>query len=634
MARAITLVCLLAVISLVAADVYMHNPRGSNNRYRGDTNNQNRAFNSQNNNNGGYGWGPEMTYYEGSLLQIEWTAQHGCGAGHPNTDCEVILQYLCGPWVRDGTNDNTPPDNDDDNRNFVQHEPPAFWRDCDIRERNKGLFIADQNIGNEATETRQNDGGRRGWECNEERDYYPYWHPTPWRDIAILTSGAITTRCPYYYANSQNKIAKGHCISGPAKAYDLNKPETIPLIWGNGTLQNNQKDCISPTNPERNWVEVPGWNLPDPECISHPLTRDNHLGNSDFGAATARYLWALPTPVWDDSTVADDVKRATCVFRLRYNISSGDYNPWAHIDDPKNGVMINKDFNGKESPVRGNPKVTFGFDSDNQMRNLTLALNTDQYGRTFEDRSHSFWIKPRPLGVAGAARIFNLNVRGRRGNIVQTYPAVEYDFVPTNLRVARGDYVHFQWTGSDTQNNGLAGEGTEGTDRSNIVQLKNNERRTNLLQSFDKIETDSLLTPEVSFTLAHLEQPAVCATFTDVGCCLTYAQLEEKFPNNNGQQNQDVQNCAKLNAANAYFDGGLVQMGRTGTMNYMSSRNNNFTNRSQKASITVNDKLPPGALTVVVVGVAAFAGAAVLGLGVVASKFSPACANIFSGVKI
>ncbi len=66
---------------------------------------------------------------------------------------------------------------------YGMHESYQYYQDCKLRERNRGLFLADQRLGGTAARfTRQNPGGgRSGFECPEERDYYPYWHPTPWK---------------------------------------------------------------------------------------------------------------------------------------------------------------------------------------------------------------------------------------------------------------------------------------------------------------------------------------------------------------------------------------------------------------------------------------------------------------------
>jgi len=56
-----------------------------------------------------------------------------------------------------------------------------------------------------------------------------------------------------------------------------------------------------------------------------------------------------------------------------------------------------------------------------------------------------------------------------------------------------------------------------------------------------------------------------------------------------GDNNRDQNglNCMKLNPQTPYFDGGLQQCKNPGVYYYMSTRNNNFSNRSQKGTIVV-----------------------------------------------
>lgn len=582
------LLLLLSVCSYVNADVYMQNARGSNNRLdeQGrERANANRMFDSQNNNRGGYNVG-SLYYFAGSELNVEWTNQHECGQS--NNHCELILQYMCSETLRDGTKTQTIPEKKSQCRNyncntdleFGMNEDYNYYVNCKNRQRNLGLFTADQNLkGDTAKYTRQNPGGtRRGYECPEERDYYPYWGPSPWKDIAIMTNDI--SMCDYYKSESQNVQSKFYCKMPSSYERELKKitiPRNLPNI---PITQSNCEKFEYPKDSNRTgvWTEVKPWGIPPPDCISAPKSRDNHLGNT-IGGFPSMYNW----------TLLNDTNEH-CAMRLRYNISTNDYAPWnttaAQNKAGKNGASkvnigalvglaedeaIERGYVLKNNPVVEPFNIAGGIGAKFQLR---LAINTAQYGRTFQDRSHSIAIREPPADAKGQ-RIYNLNVRGKRGNIVQVYPAVEYDFTPNRMLLSMEDYIHIQWTGSNTNPQNNDGQGLRGTDRNNIAVTTK--------QIYPEGTPGAAVAEGKKFGHWGNNYPAHLNAVNFLG--LSKADLKTLVLTSPGQFRGEL---SELDDAGTYFDLGPRKVTSAGTCHYMCTRNNNFSNRSQKGKIIVN----------------------------------------------
>jgi hypothetical protein len=185
---------------------------------------------------------------------------------------------------------------------YGMHENYDYYLDCRLRQRNTGLFTADRNLRRQTARfTRQNENGnRRGYECPEERDYYPYWHPTPWRDIVIFTNDA--SRCPYYQSESQNIKSRFACVLPP------NFLTREKIRSDNPIIPNTQEECEAVVSAEGNgtWTEFPpDSRLSAPECIETLWSRDNHLGNT-IGGFPISYNWTIP-----------DLTHDHCVLRIR-----------------------------------------------------------------------------------------------------------------------------------------------------------------------------------------------------------------------------------------------------------------------------------------------------------------------------
>lgn len=83
-------------------------------------------------------------------------------------------------------------------------------------------------------------GKQSGYECPEERDYWPYWHPSPWKDVAILSNNV--SDCSKLVNESFNVKPKNLCIE-----MDKAGQQKYWSRW------NNQEECIKNNG---NWTSL------------------------------------------------------------------------------------------------------------------------------------------------------------------------------------------------------------------------------------------------------------------------------------------------------------------------------------------------------------------------------------------
>ncbi|XP_028415132.1 protein DD3-3-like [Dendronephthya gigantea] len=149
------------------------------------------------------------------------------------------------------------------------------------------------------------------------------------------------------------------------------------------------------------------------------------------------------------------------------------------------------------------------------------------------------------------------------------------------MSITTNDYLHVQWTGSNRNPKNNAGEGRAQTDRSNMVAMQSPDKslphyggglfeNAQVVYALDGTQGMSSADAAVAMaTAGHFKNAAnVPANLNQLGGC-------------NRKQ------LAQLDCYPPSYSGMLLRFTKAGTYYYMGSRNNNFTNRSQKGRLTV-----------------------------------------------
>ena len=149
---------------------------------------------------------------------------------------------------------------------------------------------------------------------------------------------------------------------------------------------------------------------------------------------------------------------------------------------------------GRGFELKNDPNVAiFDFMPDVK---LELNVQTNQYGRTFQDRSHVFRITGQQTDENN---VYDLSISGKRGNSVQVYPSVAYSFTPRDLFIGKNDKINLHWTGSQTNNRRNDGRGKEKHDLHSITTHNGTQ-----------CIIDSEITPSTSFQQL-IENPETCS---------------------------------------------------------------------------------------------------------------------------
>jgi len=327
-----------------------------------------------------------------------------------------------------------------------------------------------------------------------------------------------------------------------------------------------------------------------PTCQVIDYSRSNHLGNSGVGDTATRFQMTIPPILGAGQNPSD-----SCVLRLRYNMSSSDY--------VRN---LTSAANGNNSPIKQDPLVKIGPQNTDYAQ---LALNTNQMARTFQDRSYVFEVVP----ATTAKTVMNMNVRGKRGNIVQTYPAVEYDFIPNKLDVDASMVLDFQWLGSDYNprrgcNDGEGGPyrgdnnvatglnaGTQGSNQNSRVDrmtlLAMGDSRRNYPQTMvsgtGEFFKDVATARKFAFADAQAQLKDTTLVPQQLNC-LTANEINNI--NNENRRENHPRNCAEGNAISPYFSSTKIDLSTQGINTnkafiQYSARNNNFSNRDTKLHV-------------------------------------------------